>query len=163
MSSTGPQIRFSYVLPEHVLVPEGEQRVGWWEADSQKWFLNGVADVGYEPESRTLSFLTPRLASVALLQPMDLELPYKKWLITPDGVSRCRLVLQTQRFLLEMDVEARGVTLRAPAEPRVSWMDAIGPTGMRRGRQGTAHGCRSAAAAADGSGAFAPTLVKREW
>ena len=45
---------------------------------------------------------------------MDLELPYKKWLITPDGVSRCRLVLQTQRFLLEMDVEARGVTLRAP-------------------------------------------------
>ena len=119
VSSTGPQIRFSYVLPEHVLVPEGEQRVGWWEADSQKWFLNGVADVGYEPESRTLSFLTPRLASVALLQPMDLELPYKKWLITPDGVSRCRLVLQTQRFLLEMDVEARGVTLRAPRLPEL--------------------------------------------
>ena len=56
------------MLPEHVLVPEGDQRVGWWEADSQKWFLNGVADVGYEPESRTLSFLSPRLASVALLQ-----------------------------------------------------------------------------------------------
>ena len=132
VSSTGPQIRFSYVLPDHVLVPAGDQRVGWWEADSQKWFLNGVADVGYEAESRTLSFLTPRLASVALLQPMDLELPYKKWLITPDGVSRCRLVLQTQRFLLEMEVEARGVTLRAPRLPELAALldTPMVPTGL---------------------------------
>ena len=76
--------------------------------------------MSYETESRTLSFLTPRLCSVAFLQPTDLELPYKNWLITPEGTSRCQLFLQTQRFLLEVEVEARGVTLRAPRLPELA-------------------------------------------
>ena len=76
--------------------------------------------MSYETESRTLSFLTPRLCSVAFLQPTDLELPYKNWLITPEGTSRCQLFLQTQRFLLEVKVEARGVTLRAPRLPELA-------------------------------------------
>ena len=131
VSNTGPQLRISYVLPDNVLIPPGDHkpaglgassglRVGWWEHETQKWYQNGVDEVGYEAESRTLSFLTPRLASVAFLQPTDLELPYKNWLITPDGSSRCRLILQTQRFLLEIEVAARGVTLRAPRLPELA-------------------------------------------
>jgi len=131
VSNTGPQLRISYVLPDNVLIPPGDHkpaglgassglRVGWWEHETQKWYQNGVDEVGYEAESRTLSFLTPRLASVAFLQPTDLHLPYKNWLITPDGSSRCRLILQTQRFLLEIEVAARGVTLRAPRLPELA-------------------------------------------
>ena len=79
-----------------------------WKEDDCVW------DVEYQAETRTVSFFTIRLASLALLQPSYLEFPYKAWLFSPRGPKSGTLHLVTQRFTFHFDLSAAGVTLRAP-------------------------------------------------
>ena len=119
LSASAPQLRISYPISPHVLVP-ATQAVGWWDEESKTWKSEGVAEVGFDAETRLLSFLTPRITAVALVSPADLDLPYKNWLLSPHNRSSCRLTLETQRYLVEFDVEAGGVTLRAPRLPELA-------------------------------------------
>ncbi len=128
LPTAAPPLRVTYVLPETVLMAEGlSPTVGWWDADVQpagedgatvdqgSWKTDGISDVSYDAETRTLAFDTLHLTSLTLLQPTHLELPYKRWLFAPHGPSSGDLYVHTQRFQLHFGLSARGVTLKAPA------------------------------------------------
>ena len=120
LAGSAPPLRVTYSIPPHVKLPEGALQVGWFDAESQSWKIDGVSDVNFSPDTRVLSFLSSRLTSLALLQATDLELPYKNWLIKPSGHSQCTVHLETQRFLFEFDVSAQGCALREPRLPELS-------------------------------------------
>jgi len=102
-----------------VILPPTINTVGYWDAGSQSWAQDVISLVEFEAESRTLSFSSTSLTSLALLQPTHLELPYKNWIFTPSSGSAGSLCLQTQRFDIRIDISAKGCTLRAPELPEL--------------------------------------------
>ena len=90
------------------------QTVGHWDASEDKWSEEEISLVEFADDSRTITFSTTRLTSLAVLQPTHLELPYKKWIFTPSTTSSGTLYLTTQRFEMRIDISAKGCTLRAP-------------------------------------------------
>lgn len=141
LPTSAPPLRVTYVLPETVLMGEGlKPEVGYWQADVQPtgedgatvdqgtWKTDGIADVTYDPETRTLAFDTLNVnTSLTLLQPTHLELPYKRWLFSPRGGSSGDLFVHTQRFELHFSMSARGVSLKAPALPQTAHLLSSAP------------------------------------
>jgi len=119
--ANAPPLRISYVIDKGVILREGEpQRVGWWDDKAQQWKTDEIADIAYVPETRTISFDTLHLTSLAVLQHTHLELPYKNWLLSPSSSSSGDLYVQTQCHLVHVGVSAKGSTLKAPRLPELT-------------------------------------------
>jgi hypothetical protein len=81
-------LRLTLSLPRDVVVADKMVRVGWWDEEAKTWSLEGVSEIRYDSDARSLSFLTVHLCGLAVLQLTHAELPYKKWALTPTGQSR---------------------------------------------------------------------------
>ena len=119
-AGTAPPLRISYIIDPKVILPETIEHVGYWDAETSGWKEDAIIDVEFAADSRTLSFSSTTLTSLALLQPTHLELPYKDWIFSPSNVSAGALHLKTQRFDIHIDVSAAGCVLRAPARPELT-------------------------------------------
>ena len=128
---SAPPLRISFLVPATCLLPpnvecpgdsveddEGKEKkpprgftVGWWDAATHRWSTDDVFGVEYSAETRTVSFQTTRLTSLALLQPCYLEFPYKRWLYTPTSASSGLLHLETHRSSLTFAVGKAGAAL----------------------------------------------------
>lgn len=117
-SAAAPPLRITYQIPKHVVMPDKGQ-VGYFNPDDQLWRTDGVSEFTFDAETRVASFLSARLTSLALLQPTHIEMPYKKWLITPNGPSACTLHLVAQLRTYTFEVGTAGVTLTAPKLPEL--------------------------------------------
>ena len=119
---TAPLLKFTYIIDDAVILPEKIDTVGFWDTEANEWSTDkqAVADVEFAYDTRTLTFHTTSLCSLALLQPTTLELPYKKWIFTPSGSSSGTLYLSTQRFEVVIDVSAKGCTLKSPDKPELA-------------------------------------------
>ena len=121
---TAPPLRLNYDIDPSVIMPDKVEHVGYWVADKQVWSpsveTESIFDVEYAAESRTLSFNTTTLTSLALLQPTHLELPYKQWIFSPSSATAGALHLKTQRFDLSIEISAAGCTLRQPDRPELA-------------------------------------------
>jgi len=140
LPTSAPPLRISYKLPDTLVLAEGlSPQVGYWESDVQtvgedgatedrgSWKTDGISDVQYDAEARTLAFDTLHLTSLTLLQPTHLELPYKRWVFEPNGHAAGDLHVQTQRFQLHFAISARGVSLKAPAIPQTESLISAAP------------------------------------
>ena len=119
MSGSAPPLRITFTVAPTVLLPEGTPRVGGWDADAGAWKVEGISEIEVNAETRAVSFVTPRLTALALLQHSHLELPYATWIWAPRGPGSGRLSLQTQRYLVSFDVSDAGVLLVAPKLPEL--------------------------------------------
>ena len=124
-------LKVSFRLPPTVVPPPqgrlgassatgagAEYGVALFDETDKLWRTDGVEDAEYDALSRTVSAYVPRLTStIALVQPRHADLPFRRWLLTPSGPSRCTLLLETaRRHTYTLELSASGVALVPSSE-----------------------------------------------
>jgi hypothetical protein len=149
-AAAAPPLRLMLTLPSDVVVADKMVRVGWWDEDSGQWSLDGVSEIRYDSEVRSLSFLTVHLCSLAVLQHTYAELPYKRWCLTPTGPSssvRARAAAACRELCELVESRRRRSSRAAFAQAhartsRPSWPRRVRPRVPRRVRPGRCSRCR---------------------
>ena len=110
-----PPMSVQMPVPAEVcLLPAGAPRVGWWDAHSSRWRTDGVSNVVYDTENRTVSFCTPHLTALALVQSRARLVPYRHWVLRPTSEASAVLTVRTAVCDVVLNVDAQGVSLLAP-------------------------------------------------
>ncbi|NXH51317.1 CASC1 protein, partial [Rhabdornis inornatus] len=83
---TQEAVQITLRLPDNVIyfkVPV----VARWEPAGQQWRIDGISNITYEAEEKSISFRMGAFYTVALLQDAHLNLPYQAWELHPTGVD----------------------------------------------------------------------------
>ncbi|KAL2309807.1 hypothetical protein Nmel_006037 [Mimus melanotis] len=83
---TQEAVQITLRLPDNVIyfkVPV----VARWEPAGQQWRTDGISNITYEAEEKSISFRMGAFYTVALLQDAHLNLPYQAWELHPTGVD----------------------------------------------------------------------------
>ncbi|XP_005040282.1 PREDICTED: protein CASC1 isoform X3 [Ficedula albicollis] len=83
---TQEAVQITLRLPDNVIyfqVPV----VARWEPAGQQWRTDGISNITYEAEEKSISFQMGAFYPVALLQDAHLNLPYQAWELHPTGVD----------------------------------------------------------------------------
>ncbi|KAM7056669.1 dynein axonemal intermediate chain 7-like isoform 2-T2 [Acridotheres tristis] len=83
---TQETVQITLRLPDNVIyfkVPV----VARWEPAGQQWRTDGISNITYEAEEKSISFRMGAFYTVALLQDAHLNLPYQAWELHPTGVD----------------------------------------------------------------------------
>ncbi|XP_056338143.1 dynein axonemal intermediate chain 7-like [Oenanthe melanoleuca] len=83
---TQEAVQITLRLPDNVIyfqVPV----VARWEPAGQQWRTDGISNITYEAEEKSISFQMGAFCPVALLQDAHLNLPYQAWELHPTGVD----------------------------------------------------------------------------
>ncbi|XP_014734467.1 PREDICTED: protein CASC1-like [Sturnus vulgaris] len=83
---TQETVQITLKLPDNVIyfkVPV----VARWEPAGQQWRTDGISNITYEAEEKSISFRMGAFNTVALLQDAHLNLPYQAWELHPTGVD----------------------------------------------------------------------------
>ena len=75
-------ITIKYAVPDEAVVRE-PIRVAWWDDSDESWNEEDIYDIRFDSEQRTVQFQTTHLTALAIVQPVDLEIPYRSWHIRP--------------------------------------------------------------------------------
>jgi len=96
-------VSVEFVVPRFVVVPDPKRpRIGWWHSEAAEWRVDAVdaedaviGDVRFDAAKRTMSLTTRRLTALCLVQPIGSYYEFREWKLTPSGVGRCKIGLQT--------------------------------------------------------------------
>ena len=120
LSGSAPPLRICYAVPKNVIVPPSDRLVGWFDESEQVWKTDGLSELSFDEETRSVNFLSSRLTSLAMLQFTHIEFPYKNWLLVPLSHSSSSLTILTQRWTFEFEVSSKGCQLREPRLPELA-------------------------------------------
>ncbi|XP_005531929.2 PREDICTED: protein CASC1 [Pseudopodoces humilis] len=79
-------VQITLKLPDNVIyfkVPV----VARWDAAGQQWRTDGISEITYEAEEKSITFGMGAFYTVALFQDAHLNLPYQAWELHPTGVD----------------------------------------------------------------------------
>jgi len=74
--------RMSIKVPADIVMTE-DVRVGVWDEEQKDWTEDGITELQYSEESRTLQFYITTVGTLALVKNRVADMPYKKWSIGP--------------------------------------------------------------------------------
>ncbi|NXX31681.1 CASC1 protein, partial [Nicator chloris] len=83
---TQAAVQITLRIPDNVIyfqVPE----VARWDPAGQQWRTDGISNITYEAEEKSITFGMGAFYTVALLQNAHLNLPYRAWELHPTGVD----------------------------------------------------------------------------
>jgi hypothetical protein len=69
-------------VPIDIVMSE-DVRVGVWDEEGQDWHEDGITDLQYIEETRTLQFYITTVGTIALLKSRVADMPYKQWTMGP--------------------------------------------------------------------------------
>eukprot|EP00931_Biecheleriopsis_adriatica_P057438 TRINITY_DN3406_c0_g1_i2.p1 TRINITY_DN3406_c0_g1~~TRINITY_DN3406_c0_g1_i2.p1 ORF type:complete len:643 (+),score=161.51 TRINITY_DN3406_c0_g1_i2:87-2015(+) len=111
-------VKIDYRVPAHVLVSAAPE-VSWWDTATERWSVEGISEIMWEPERRKISFSSARLASFAITQVRHIDLPYKHWHLRPIEEQIVELTLQAARYELSFVISQEGLRLKGPQLPEL--------------------------------------------
>jgi hypothetical protein len=131
-----PPIKFNVKVPDNIIVAlrnvDDEQienakaddesstaevgaqpAVAVWNAEDRMWTSDGVSDVLYDPKERRLKFQAVAVGNISLVQPRELDVPFRSWEIKQFNFKGAlRVSLRTQRnFSIDIKVHNDGCSL----------------------------------------------------
>ncbi|XP_039918095.1 dynein axonemal intermediate chain 7 isoform X2 [Hirundo rustica] len=83
---TQAAVQITLRLPDNVIyfqVPV----IARWDPEGQQWRTDGISNITYEAEEKSITFGMGAFYTVALLQDAHLNLPYQAWELHPTGVD----------------------------------------------------------------------------
>lgn len=127
-AGTAQPLKVQYHLPDDVLVPESNLRVGWWDQANETWNEEGITEIDYHPATRNLVFHTVKLCQLACIQENHTDLPFVSWSITPMPKQwpdlEVHLSLETPRYVVTIAVREGECQLVAPDSPELASLRA---------------------------------------
>ncbi|KFO65710.1 Protein CASC1, partial [Corvus brachyrhynchos] len=83
---TQAAVQITLRLPDNVIYFEAPV-VARWDPAGQQWRTDGISNITYEAQERSITFGMGAFYTVALLQDAHLNLPYQAWELQPTGVD----------------------------------------------------------------------------
>ncbi|NWR48262.1 CASC1 protein, partial [Regulus satrapa] len=84
--STQAEVEITLSLPDNVIYFQVPM-VARWDAAGQQWRTDGISNITYKAEEKSITFRMGAFYTVALLQDAHLNLPYQAWELHPTGVD----------------------------------------------------------------------------
>lgn len=128
-AGTAQPLKVQYHLPDDVLAPESNLRVGWWDTHNNTWNEEGITEIDYHPATRNLVFHTTKLCQLACIQEKHTDLPFVSWNITPMPKQwpdiEVHFSLETPRYVVTIAVREGECQLVAPDAPELASIRAV--------------------------------------
>jgi len=106
-----PPMTVRYTLPDDILLFEPPV-VARYDQASRTWVEEDINETSVSDDAHpVLSFSTRQLGPFAIMQDIRQHLPFLSWEISPLEQGGCRIDLQTQSCLLQMEVTKDGCKL----------------------------------------------------
>ncbi|NWW23625.1 CASC1 protein, partial [Falcunculus frontatus] len=83
---TEEAVQITLRLPDNVIYFEVPM-VARWDPAGQQWRTDGISNITYEGQEKSITFGMGAFYTVALLQDAHLNLPYQAWELQPTGVD----------------------------------------------------------------------------
>ncbi|NWY13823.1 CASC1 protein, partial [Aphelocoma coerulescens] len=83
---TQAAVQITLRLPDNVIYFEAPV-VAQWDPAGQQWRTDGISNITYEAQERSITFGMGAFYTVAFLQDAHLNLPYQAWELQPTGVD----------------------------------------------------------------------------
>ncbi|NXH12172.1 CASC1 protein, partial [Bucco capensis] len=99
--ATHPPIQITLRLPENVMYFE-DPVVARWDPAGQHWRTEGISQVMYDPQEKSITFEMGAFYTIALLQPAHLHMPYKAWELRPTGMDEALLTITTAFAVIQI-------------------------------------------------------------
>jgi hypothetical protein len=74
--------RVQLKIPEDVIMTD-DMRVAVWNEEQKEWVEDAISDYQYNETTRTVQFYITTVGILALVKKRVVDLPYKKWSLTP--------------------------------------------------------------------------------
>uniref|UniRef100_A0A8C0VEC5 Dynein axonemal intermediate chain 7 n=1 Tax=Cyanistes caeruleus TaxID=156563 RepID=A0A8C0VEC5_CYACU len=97
-------VQITLKLPDNVIyfkVPV----VARWDAAGQQWRTDGISEITYEAEEKSITFGMGAFYTVALFQDAHLNLPYQAWELHPTGVDEGLFTLTAAFATIQIQIK----------------------------------------------------------
>ncbi|NXT81291.1 CASC1 protein, partial [Zapornia atra] len=102
--TTQPPIKITLRLPDNVMHFE-DPVIARWDPTGQQWRTDGISNMTYDTQEKSVTFEMAAFYTVALLQDTHLNLPYRAWELQPTGTDEALLVVTTVFATVQIQIK----------------------------------------------------------
>ncbi|XP_008946057.1 PREDICTED: protein CASC1 [Merops nubicus] len=110
--ATQPPVQITLGLSDNVMYFKNPV-VARWNPAGQYWRTDGISNVTYDRQEKSVTFEMGTFCTVTLLQDAHLHLPYQAWELRPTGVDEALLVLTTVFATIQIEIKGHQCMLSA--------------------------------------------------
>ncbi|XP_069706358.1 dynein axonemal intermediate chain 7 [Phaenicophaeus curvirostris] len=110
--ATQTRIQITLRLSDNVMYFE-DPVVARWDAAGQQWRTDGISNLMYETQGKSITFEMGAFYTIALLQDAHLNMPYRAWELQPTGVDEALLTVTTVFATVQIQIKGSQCMLSA--------------------------------------------------
>uniref|UniRef100_A0A8C0BN95 Dynein axonemal intermediate chain 7 n=1 Tax=Buteo japonicus TaxID=224669 RepID=A0A8C0BN95_9AVES len=102
--ATYPPIQITLRLSDNVMYFE-DPVIARWDPAGQQWRTDGISNITYERQAKSITFEMRAFYTVALLQDAHLNMPYQAWELQPTGTDEALLIVTTVFATIQIQIK----------------------------------------------------------
>ncbi|KFV05058.1 Protein CASC1, partial [Pterocles gutturalis] len=102
--ATLPPIQITLRLSDDVMYFE-DPVIARWDPAGQQWRTDGISNVTYEAQEKSITFEMGASCTIALLQDAHLHLPYRAWELRPTGMDEAVFMVTTVFATIQIQIK----------------------------------------------------------
>ncbi|NWY62761.1 CASC1 protein, partial [Chionis minor] len=102
--ATHPPIQITLRLSDTVMYFENPV-IARWDPAGQQWRTDGICNITYETQEKSLTFEMDAFYTVALLQDAHQNMPYQAWELRPTGMDEAVLTVTTVFATIQIQIK----------------------------------------------------------
>ncbi|KFQ86703.1 Protein CASC1, partial [Phoenicopterus ruber ruber] len=102
--ATHAPIQITLGLSDSVMYFE-DPVVARWDPAGQQWRTDGISNMTYETQEKSITFEMDAFYTIALLQDAHLNMPYRAWELRPTGTDEALLTVTTVFATVQMQIK----------------------------------------------------------
>ncbi|NXW64214.1 CASC1 protein, partial [Eurystomus gularis] len=102
--ATHPPIHITLRLSDNVMYFE-DPLIARWDPAGQQWRTDGISNVTYDTQEKSVGFEMGAFYAVALLQDAHLNMPYRAWELQPTAMDEALLTITTVFATIQIKIK----------------------------------------------------------
>ncbi|XP_061864931.1 dynein axonemal intermediate chain 7 isoform X4 [Colius striatus] len=102
--ATCPPLQITLRLPDNVMYFE-DPVIARWDAAGQQWRTDGISNITYARQEKSITFEMGAFYTVALFQNAHLNVPYQAWELQPTGTDEALLTVSTSFAVIQIQIK----------------------------------------------------------
>ncbi|NXA20325.1 CASC1 protein, partial [Ibidorhyncha struthersii] len=103
-NTTHPPIQITLRLSDSVMYFE-DPVIGRWDPAGQQWRTDGISNVTYETQEKSVTFELDAFYTIALLQDAHCNMPYQAWELQPTGMDEALFIVTTVFATIQIQIK----------------------------------------------------------
>ncbi|NXN72190.1 CASC1 protein, partial [Himantopus himantopus] len=103
-NTTHPPIQITLRLSDSVMYFE-DPVIARWDPAGQQWRTDGISNVTYETQEKSITFEMDAFYTIALLQDAHRNMPYQAWELQPTGMDEALFIVTTVFATIQIQIK----------------------------------------------------------